>query len=583
ESVVDQLGDSWEYKKIYLFDYPFEGFEKPRAADDIINAVNQGTFSLNFVGHGAAEQWSDENIMRIETVGRMKNSGHYFFSWTASCGNSEFDKVSTQGISEYLVKVSESGAMATVGAVRSSYPEDNLNLMRAFFKILEGNSLGGALSMAKQNKAGGSTLNTHKYILFGDPATFVFNDLRRISLALDVKNNSRIDSVFAVDSLVWDSISLDTVKGSQSFFIKGAVLDKSPGNQIDTGFSGKVSVKFLKQDIDIHKKVEGAENTGRYPNGYADYKLPGGLFFQVEGDVKSGYFKIPVTMPKKITYDDSLNRVIVFAQGDENSAFSGYAKGILGNLTTYGTVPTNTDDSAGPAISFYIESPRGVEIYRLNRGAFLDSSTRIKIIMIDSGGILANSTEPGEGLFYEVEGLTLRRRFKPTFINESDSGKGWNVSQRGYIYLDFLNEDLLDIIKPEKNYLLKVYAQDQNGNKSTETLEFTFTQSDTTLTITDVFCYPNPFRDSTRLFWTTSYASPIKVRMRIFTPTGRLILQKDWQAVESPRTFPITWNGFDQEKARCANNVYFCKLDLSTKISNEEQKRTFLLKMMLRR
>jgi hypothetical protein len=211
EAVFNSMGTSWEFMKIYLFDYPLEGFQKPRAADDIINRVNQGTFTLNFVGHGASGQWSDENIMRIETVSRMRNRDKYFFSWTASCGTSEFDMPApTKCLGEYLLKVSDCGAVGTVGGVRSTFANHNINLMKAFYNSMHGMSLGQILVNAKNAVSTyADILNTKKHVLLGDPATMIFRDLRQTVMAIERSGPSILDAVNTVDSSLWDSLSAE--------------------------------------------------------------------------------------------------------------------------------------------------------------------------------------------------------------------------------------------------------------------------------------------------------------------------------------------------------------------------------------
>jgi hypothetical protein len=128
---------------------------------------------------------------------------------------------------------------------------------------------------------------------------------------------------------------------------------------------------------------------------------------------------------------------------------------------------------------------------------------------------------------------------------------------------------------------MKVFGEDQNYNRSSKRLRFSLLETDTNLVITHVFCYPNPFNKGTRVYWTTPYSGLLEVKMRIYSPSGQLIWIRKWSNVSSPINEPVAWGGFDQEGVPCANNVYFCKLDISAEMNDRVKRQSFLLRMML--
>jgi hypothetical protein len=327
------------------------------------------------------------------------------------------------------------------------------------------------------------------------------------------------------------------------------------------------------------REVEGSPTI--YDNNLSSYYVPGGLFFNTETEVKQGRFKISTKMPNRVNYGDSLNRIIAFAQSNANTPFPGYAKGLLDTVVTYGSMPPDTTDSVGPSITFILESKTGEEAYFLSDGIYLDSTSRLKIVFTDRGGIYAQGSEPGEGLFYEIDGITIKKRFVSAFVQQADRDSNWNESQRGFVYLDLMNDGILEKISPGRFYFLKVFGEDQNNNRSDTTLRFSVLETDTNLVITHVFCHPNPFKSGTRIYWNTSYTGLVDVKVRIYSPSGQLIWLRKWSNIFSPIIQPITWGGLDQEGVLCANNVYFCKLDISTRIHERIKRQNFLLRMML--
>jgi len=114
--------NSHEYQRIYLFDYPFDGFDKPKAAEAILGAANRGTLTLSFVGHGGSTQWSDEKIMGGETASQFKNENKYFISYTASCSIGEFDLMPPhKGLGEIFLKLRRKAAVANISGVRLTF------------------------------------------------------------------------------------------------------------------------------------------------------------------------------------------------------------------------------------------------------------------------------------------------------------------------------------------------------------------------------------------------------------------------------------------------------------------------------
>ncbi len=84
-------------------------------------------------------------------------------------------------------------------------------------------------------------------------------------------------------------------------------------------------------------------------------------------------------------------------------------------------------------------------------------------------------------------------------------------------------------------------------------------ETDTALTIRNVYNYPDPFSSGTAFTFQRSDAGgagePVNVTIKVFTISGRLI--KTIKAYGITDTFvKIDWNGLDDEGDRLANGVY---------------------------
>ncbi|MCK5086877.1 MAG: hypothetical protein KAQ90_05120, partial [Melioribacteraceae bacterium] len=79
----DYVPTYMDRKKLYLAAYPtiITGFgrRKPDVNESLIEAVNQGTVILNFIGHGNPEVWTHEVVFeKSSTIPRFKNDKYFF-------------------------------------------------------------------------------------------------------------------------------------------------------------------------------------------------------------------------------------------------------------------------------------------------------------------------------------------------------------------------------------------------------------------------------------------------------------------------------------------------------------------------
>jgi hypothetical protein len=112
------------------------------------------------------------------------------------------------------------------------------------------------------------------------------------------------------------------------------------------------------------------------------------------------------------------------------------------------------------------------------------------------------------------------------------------------------------------DHILEVLAKDASGNffdsTSSRTKFSVFTEND----ITEVYNYPNPFKDETHFtFLLRGAEKPDEINIKIYTIAGRLI----WDYIIPPSELitnfnKIRWNGRDQDGDEISNGVYFYKV-----------------------
>jgi hypothetical protein len=112
------------------------------------------------------------------------------------------------------------------------------------------------------------------------------------------------------------------------------------------------------------------------------------------------------------------------------------------------------------------------------------------------------------------------------------------------------------------DHILEVLAKDASGNffdsTSSRSKFSVFTEND----ITDIYNYPNPFKDETHFtFLLKGAEKPNEINIKIYTIAGRLIWDYNVPPSEFITNFnKVRWNGRDQDGDEISNGVYFYKV-----------------------
>ena len=159
------------YDKLYAITYGSTG-------QDVMNAVNDGRFILNYSGHGSTTSWAGPNVTQ-SMVNNSTNAGEYPFVISNACLTGSFQVPECFG--ETWVRKANGGGLAFTGASNSTYWDEddewerraydgvfweNYHSLSAF--IFRGNL--GVLN-AGYNRA---QYYFEVYHLFGDPSTMLY-------------------------------------------------------------------------------------------------------------------------------------------------------------------------------------------------------------------------------------------------------------------------------------------------------------------------------------------------------------------------------------------------------------------------
>ena len=512
---------SFGLKKIYLADYPTvltsEGRRKPQVNTDIIDAINNGTVLINYIGHGNPEVWTHEVVFEKSVTIPQLHNKDYFFLVAATCDFAYYDRPNEDSGNDELLLKSDGGEIAGLSSVRVVESWENYSLNRAFMNNLL-NSPRDTLNLMKtigsaylttKSSSGNNGINDQKFHLFGDP-------LLRLQVP---RYQGTIDSVNG--QTLTASVQLKALSSTQ---LSGTII--TPDGHKDENFNGQGILTVF--DSERSKKLEQIDN---YP-----VVIPGGVIFRGSVSVNNGEFTSSFVVPKDISYENK-NGKIIFYFYDNSSDGIAYTD----KITVGGTDSTVVNDGTGPQIDIYFDNSSS------NTAYLVGTQPNLIVKLSDETGL--NTT--GTGVGHKLEGILNENESAPIDFTNSFTGDLDAAGKSGKINYTF---DKLD----EGEYSLMVKAWDVFNNYSNETAYFSVVTDDK-LVVRDVYNYPNPFSSNTTFTFQHNLNEPVNVKIKIYTIAGRMIKEIESNDVID-RFVKIDWDGRDGDGDMIANGTYLYKI-----------------------
>jgi len=506
----------FDLDKIYLAAYPtvFTGLgrRKPEVNKAIINAINDGTLILNYVGHGNPGLWAHENVFERSTFVNLLKNPNYFFLTAATCDFGKYDDPTQLSSTEILVKMN-GGAIAVFSASRVVFATDNATINDSLYSRLfqtreTGNlpiRIGKAYLLAKQFLF---DVNDEKFHLFGDPAIRLDEPLNPISI--DSVNGKTLKSVVQVNAL-------GSVK------IKGTVRNT---NGTLAQYNGDAVISMYDSERSLYLKEMDYTVT-----------LQGGLVYRGKTSVTNGEFQTEFVVPKDISYENKNGKIVAYI---ENNTTDGV--GYSTNVLVGGTNPNAINDGKGPEVAIYFDDINNESSYLVNP----DFTLIVKLS--DQTGL--NTT--GTGIGHKLEAILNDDEANPIDLTNSFIGDLNSGGKSGLIKYKFTGMATGD-------YKIKIKAWDVFNNFSSHEANFSVVSSDKGIVLRDIVNYPNPFSSNTTFTFQHNVASAINVKIKIYTIAGRLIKQID-QSDLLDKFVRIDWDGRDADENQIANGTYLYKL-----------------------
>lgn len=515
------IPNSYDFKKIYLAGYPTVitglGRRKPEVNQAIIDAINNGTVLLNFIGHGSPELWTHEQVfVQSVTVPQLKNDD-YFFLTAATCDFGYWDKTGSQSSAEELVLKANSGAIGSLSSVRPVYSDQNAALNNKFYESVLTSKrdtlnlpipIGKAYHLTKEMY---NDSNSQKFHLFADPA---------MRLQLPQENGS-VDTINNVSTSIASQI-----KALGKVTLTGSVRDGN--NSVKSDFNGEGILSIYDS-----RRFVTYEDFGP---GYSTVQQ-GGLIFKGRVSIKNGIFTASFIVPKDISYENKNGKIVFYFYNNESDGVA-----VTSNIIIGGTDSSVVNDGKGPEIEISFDDLQNTNGYLINP----NSSLLVKLS--DETGL--NTT--GSGIGHKLEAVLNNNEANTIDLSNYFSGDLDAEGNSGQVKYKFNN-----LGKGENKILVK--AWDVFNNFSSQ-MEFFKVVENSGSTIDYVMNYPNPSRGATTFTFQHNIDKPIAVKIKVYSIAGRVIAEIEKNDISTDRFVKIDWNGRDKDNNEIANGVYLYKI-----------------------
>ncbi|MFQ6605480.1 MAG: type IX secretion system sortase PorU [Fidelibacterota bacterium] len=505
ENIAAQVAPGISIQKLYMMEYPEVsnastfGVVKPEATAALLDYVEQGTAIINYIGHGSAHQWAQENLFLQDRDLDLIDSGMKLPLWIAgTCSWGHFDDLDAEAFSEDIIRLPNDGAFGIITTTRPISVSSNEFYEEQIFQALFPNNrvtdlpIGHILLSAKTGNTSGEYFQ-----LFGDPAS-----------PLPIPADTVTISQIVPDTLR----TLDTarVTGHQSLGSEGI---------------GYVVLKDADREVTRQYTFLATEQT-------LSYTLPGATLFRGQFSYLGNQFSARLRLPNDFSYSTTPGRLSVYLIAGNNPPRE--AIGYYSNIPIRGG--GFVQDNEGPIISFWDDT-----FSPLYSGDHFNKSRSLIIQLEDPIGI--NLTND---IGHEIT------------VTDMSSGQQINVTDRFVYNPNSITKGYLKF-EPEvnmDNLELTVKAWDSANNPSEAIIRLVMTE-DAVLRLHQVYNYPNPFSDDTQFTFEITAAADVSIT--IFTLSGRRIMHIDEEYFEAGYHF-INWDGQDEFGDNIANGTYLYQI-----------------------
>ena len=523
------------------------GPRTPDANKAVTAQIYNGTFLMNYNGHGGPLGWCEERIFSMDDVNLMTNYNKLPLFITATCDFAPYDDPAVVSAGEILINKPNGGAIALMTTTRLVYQDQNremnINYMNEGFKPMSNGqypSLGDAYRLSKNLRYVSyigtfEAANFRKFALLGDPALpLAFPTYKVIT-----------DSINGISV----SVSYDTLNALGKYTISGHVADQS-GTML-TGFNGTVYPVIF----DKPKKLTTLQNDPNSPK--EEYYVQNNAIYKGKATVKNGRFSFTFVVPKDINYEIAKGKISYYADNSIEDA-AGYDK----NIYIGGSNPNALADNAGPVIKAYMNNEKFVD------GGITPSNATLLLKLSDDNGI--NYT--GNSIGHDITAI-LDGNAQNTYVLNNFFEADIDNYKSGTIKFPVTNLS-------EGPHTFTIKAWDISNNSSQVILHFIVVNSKQGI-LSHVYNYPNPFTTHTSFMFEHNMPNQnLYVNITIYSVSGKTVKTiRTMVNTEGTRCDSIEWDGRDEYGDKLGKGVYLYKLAVKSQngFSDSQYQKIILL------
>ena len=527
-AVFEQQYPSYIVNRIYWDDYPIEvsatGRRYPAVTQDIYNSLVKGALMVNYSGHGSSNLLSHEMVWKASDMAAVKSPRMPFWV-TASCDVGPFD-MGDNSVAESAMMNANGGAIGLLTTTRTVLQSYNSVINKEFSKQImqpvntgEVIAVGDAVRTAKNNViAVGSdrTVNKLQYVLLGDPALRLKYPKYRVVV-------DRMNGVDAANTV--------QVSAGSLLKVEGRVVTAS--GEPATNFTGVLYSTLFDSAVEVNTR----DNTGLGSYSYTAYNK---TLFSGNDSVRNGSFAIDMPIPLDISYSNDFGMLNLYAV---DTAFVSSAQGHFVNFTVGGTAMDFANDSVGPEIKLYLNSPSFAD------GDDVNATPTLMVELYDENGI----NTMGTGVGHDI-----------TAIVDNDPRHTYNLNSA---FVPVVGDYTRGTISMPLNRLdagehtLTLRAWDLYNNPSLARITFNVDPS-LAPGFVELKVNPSPVISGSQATFTLVHDRPqseMDVRIDVFNVQGQMVWTNTERTVCDGNTYSCSWNGTSQSGQPLSTGVYIVR------------------------
>jgi len=537
ETEIGQLQDRVLVNKVYEVSYPTVftslGRRKPEAQRAMIDAFNEGSVLLSYVGHGNPKVWSHESLLEVpSTINKFVNWDKLAFVTTATCDFSEFDDYFKNSGGMQMLTKPDGAAISLLGTSRSVTGGEPLvtEFYRSLFNVpcdgLYGTSNIGSAYVAGRLR--GRVGFKKFYVILGDPALRLLVPKRYV--VIDSINGGGVNNKVVIPAL-------------SEVRIKGRITTSCDGNEsTDRDFDGSAIVTLFDARTELSKVT--TYNTGSTHTD--NFTVEGPILYRGNVSVKGGEFSASFIIPKDIKFDTSAAKVHVIAYAKDTRSALGASENMVLAAADSASLAQAAKDTSGPALHPFIGSRR------FRSGDVVSMNNVLIVDVNDLHGLNTSTAGVGHSFIAWID----------------DSTEGAIDLASGYVSKqDNFSEGTSTIRTklPKGKHTLHVRAFDALDNPTYAQVEF-IAKDENPFHLYNVTNSPNPVRDHTVFSFTQPAGSddPVDVVLSIYSTDGRKLRELTATSI-TDNVVQIYWDGLDNAQHQAANGAYVYNVQVTTR------------------